>query len=190
MQHRDLAEFAKLMMILSEVFDGGKVPSELKMEIYFEALKQYEIDSLKRAIERMIMVRVYPSFPKPGEIVQEIEGVKEDRAVIAWVEVVGAIRAVGPYQSVKFNDQTIHAVIEFMGGWPATGDWLEDELKWKQKEFEKLYAIMQIRGEKRSYLPGICEIKNEANGYPRRDKVIEVGKQETYKLIGEGNAPS
>lgn len=183
MQNNDLNKFAKLMMAISEVFDGGKAPSELKMEIYFQALKGYDIETLQRSMERMIATRIYPSFPKPGEIIQEIEGAKEDQALLAWGEVVEAIKHTGPYQSVRFKDPTIHAVIEFMGGWPTTGDWLEDELKWKQKEFERLYGIMKTRGTDKKYLPGICEISNGAKGLTGKDKVVLIGSEPTQRRI-------
>lgn len=189
MESNDIMDFTKIMCVLSEVYGDGRPPSDLKNEIYFTALKQYSIDTLKHAIERMVTSRVFPSFPKPGEIIQEIEGAKEDHAVIAWVEVVGAIRRIGSYQSVAFADPTIHAVIEFMGGWPATGEWLEDDLKWKQREFERLYPIMKSRGCGKKYLPGICEISNGTHGYHGIDNPVLIGS-ECVKLLDVGAAIS
>ena len=61
---------------------------------------------------------------------------------------------------MTFGDPIIHAVIQFMGGWPTTGDWLEDEMVWKQKEFERLYAVIKARGSDMIYLPGIIELQN------------------------------
>ena len=186
MQQRDELKFAKLMAVLAEVFEGGTSPSKMKMEIYFQALKQYNINTLQQAIENIIKTRVFPSFPKPGEIVQEIESVKADLALLAWTQVVTAIKRIGPWKSVRFGDPTIHAVIEFMGGWSATGDWLEDELKWKQKEFERLYMVMKNRGKAVKYLPGLCETQNEANGYPGLDKPIAIGVDDGKKQIEGG----
>ena len=133
------------MAVLAEIFDQGQEPSEFKIQLYFQALFGYEIEVIEKAAAAIIKSRVYPAFPKPGEIIREIEGTREERAVIAWGEVVDAIKRTGPYPSVAFSEPVIHAVIEFMGGWPATGDWLEDEIKWKQKEFERLYVIMRGR---------------------------------------------
>lgn len=181
MQHKDLTEFAKLMMILSEVFDGGKVPSELKMEIYFEALKGYDIEILKQGVTKIITTRVYPAFPKPGEIMAEISGKQEDKALLAWIQVIDAMKQHGPYQSVRFKDETIHAVVEFMGGWPALGDWTNQELVWKQKEFERLYGIMKERPGRLDHLPGLCEIDNSMKEYDI-DKVIEIGDAPTRKM--------
>jgi len=185
MKATDIEDFALLMAVLSEVYGDGRPPSEVKTEVYFSSLKRYDMKTLKKGIERMITTRVFPSFPKPGEIIQEIEGTQESRAIDAWGKVVNAIKRVGPYQSVNFGDPVIHSVIEFMGGWPATGDWLEDELKWKQRDFERLYGIMQGRGSEIKYLPGICEIANDANGFHGRDEIICIGHDER-KQITEG----
>jgi len=170
------------MAVLSEIFDQGREPSEFKIELYFQALVEYEIGVIERAAMAIIKGRVYPAFPKPGEIVQEIDGSREDLAVIAWGEVVEAIKRIGPYQSICFADPTIHSVLEFMGGWSACGDWLENEMKWKQKEFERLYAIMKDRGNHKKYLPGVCEIKNGADGF-EVDPPIMIGG---LKLIDTG----
>jgi hypothetical protein len=182
MESTDIMDFTKIMCTLSEVYGDGRPPSDLKNEVYFSALKQYDIGTLKRGIERMVMTRVFPSFPKPGEIVHEIDGSKEERGVSAWGKVVDAIRRVGPYQSVSFDDPIIHAVIDFMGGWPATGDWLEEELKWKQKEFERLYSIMEARGSDKKYLPGIHEMTNDATQRPVSPPVF-IGQAEGQKMI-------
>ena len=182
MKANDIIEFAKIMVVLSEVYGDGKPPSDIKNEVYFSALKNYEIDTIKNAAERMIINRVYPSFPKPAEIIQEIEGTKENQATQAWIKTVEAIRHYGNYTSVKFDDPVIHGVIEFMGGWPETGLWTDEELKWKQREFERLYGIIQARGKNPEYLPGIVEISNTSKGYDKQEGVVMIGNFEPERL--------
>ena len=165
MTPKDNAEFANIMALLSEVYDDGKPLTVIKMKIFHEALVGFEIESIKTAVKRMIATRVYPSFPKPAEIIEEINGGKGDQALIAWAEVIETVRRVGPYASVKFADETIHAVIDFLGGWPKTAEWEDDQLKWIQKEFERLYAVMKT-GKKKTYLPGIHEISNAGEAPP------------------------
>ncbi len=46
MQPRDELKFAELMAVLAEVYDDGRPPSKLKMEVYFQALKGFEITEL------------------------------------------------------------------------------------------------------------------------------------------------
>ena len=176
------------MVVLAEVYDGGTPPSKLKIEIYSKALAQFPIVEIKKAIEKMIITRVFPSFPKPAEIVQEIQGKQEERSAIAWAKVVDTIRRGGNYESVMFDDPVIHEVLDFMGGWPATGEWLESELKWKQKEFERMYTIMAVNSRKQlSYLPGVIEIQNNAKGYKPTHQVVKIGfdDRETVKQLAQ-----
>lgn len=171
-----MLEFAKIMAVLAEVYDGGTPPTKLKIEIYSKALSNTPIEEIKKAVEKMIVTRVFPSFPKPAEIIQEIRGKAEDAAAVAWIKVVDTIRRVGNYESVMFDDPIIHEVLDFMGGWPSTGEWLESELKWKQKEFERMYSILQVNSRKSiPYLPGIIEMQNSARGYKPTHQVIKIG---------------
>lgn len=166
MTKRDHVEFARTMMALSEVFDGGREPSPLKVELYFRSLREYQIGDIKNAVSVMIRTRVFPSFPKPAEIIQEIIGTSEDRAVSSWIMVVDAIRRYGSYDSVSFDDPVIHSVVDVMGGWPKLCQEREDDLKWKQKEFERLYLVIAGRdGNHPEHLPGLIEMDNRARGY-------------------------
>lgn len=166
MTKRDHVEFARIMMALSEVFDGGREPSPVKVELYFQALREFRIEEIGEAARVMMKTRVYPSFPKPAEIIQEINGTAEDWATTAWLLVSGAIRRHGSYESVAFDDKVIHSVIDAMGGWPQLCQAREEELKWKQKEFERLYGVISAReGQHPQHLPGLIEMDNRAKGY-------------------------
>jgi hypothetical protein len=185
MQKRDELKFAELMAVLSEVFDDGRQISKIKMDVYYQALCGFEIADVEKAIKGVILKRSTASFPKPAEIIQEIQGSSADVSAIAWMKVVETIRRVGSYQSVMFDDPVIHEVLDFMGGWPSTADWLEDELKWKQKEFERLYSILKVNSRKSiPYLAGSHEIQNTANGYEPTHQVIKIGFDER-NMIGD-----
>lgn len=176
-------EFAKLMGILAEVFDN-KEPSALKIELYYQILGKYDIEQLSTAVQSMIAARVYPSFPKPAEIIEAIQGKTEERAIKAWIEVVKALREIGTHQSVKFNNPVIHSVIEAMGGWLEIGKTRTDDMKWKQKEFERLYSIMEAQGNHPEYLPGQSEISNIGRGYTENVKApIEIPKQRRLRML-------
>jgi len=182
-------EFAGIMAVLSELFDGSKEISEAKMSIYWESLKDFPLKDIKKAVGTIIRGRVYPSLPKPAEIIQAITGSMEERAVKAWIQVLETVKRIGPWQSVRFSDPVIHAVVEYMGGWPELGNMLSHEEKWKRQEFEKLYSIMSERGKYPPYLPGIIEIQNNANGYkeyiPDPIAIEEGGKWGVLEIEGE-----
>lgn len=182
MKKADLIKFAEIMAGLAEVYDGGRPPTAIKIEIYFKALEIFPIQDIKNAVEKMFASRVYPSFPKPAEIIQEIQGTTEDRATTAWIEMITALRRIGTYESVEFTDPVIHSVIQFMGGWPDTGNWLEADLKWKQKEFERLYTIMAKNDNHPRYLPGIFEGQNGAEN----TRIAMIGQRPALKMIEGG----
>lgn len=178
MTKQDEIKFAELMTVLAEVYNDGHPPSKLKMEIYFQALKQFKIDEIDHAVKGLIYTRTTASFPKPAEIIQEIRGTTANQATMAWLKVLETVKRFGHYQSVKFSDSIIHAVIEAMGGWVwLAGDMKVYEEKWKQKEFEKLYEVMSKnpRDKNPEYLPGWIEINNAANGYGDRSEIKQIG---------------
>ena len=183
MNSNDHKKFAEVMAILSEVFDNGKTVSKLKVDIYFKALQAHDIDLIRAAVHRMVMERVYPTFPKPAEIIKFITGDVQDIALLAWTKVIKAVARTGNYYSVRFSDPVIHAVIEAMGGWIKFGTFREDEMIWKQKEFERYYGIMRKLSKHPSYLPGICETQNSYLGIDHDSEIVRIGFENKPELI-------
>lgn len=181
----DYEKFAVMMATLAEVFNDGKEISKIKTEIYFKSLEQYPIEHISQAITQMINTRVYPSFPKPAEILQEINGKAENRATEAWLDVLNAVARIGNYQSVKFSDPVIHSVVQAMGGWPQLCQMESQEEHWKQKEFERLYGVIASRdGKHPEYLPGTVEMENHRTGFVRELEVIRIGfDKQRIKMI-------
>lgn len=164
MKKEDKVRFAKVIAVLEEVYE--KEISRDLSAIYFQILQDFDISQIERAAKEIIQTRVYPSFPKPAEIIERIEGKKVDKAVLAWVTVVKALQTASPYDSVNLGDTKIHEVIQIMGGWPAVCLWTNEELKWKEKEFEKIYSAMDARTSGAiAYLPGTTEIQNAPRGF-------------------------
>jgi hypothetical protein len=160
----DKKKFADLMMALAEVFDNGRDPSAVKVEIYFKALENFGISDIDRAVSRMISTRVFASFPKPAEIIQEIDGSAEELALNAWSKVSYAIRHVGQYESVAFDDPVIHSVIEAMGGWHQMQEPNAYHPVFSQKEFMNLYPIKAKLGDHPEKCAGLFE-DTMAGGY-------------------------
>jgi len=167
---KDQSKFAELMMSLAEVFDDGKGISPVKTEIYYKALEEFSIEDVEQAVVRTIKTRTFSSFPKPGEIRKEIEGDEEERALKAWVKVEWAVRHVGPYPSVKFDDPVIHSVIENMGGWVDFQEPGVFHPVWTQKEFIAHYRAIARSTNHPEHLEGIIEMGNATRGYHRHIK--------------------
>jgi len=172
--------FKKYMTALSELH--GKELSHLLNSLYWKALEPFSDEQCERVFKEMIFGSKF--FPKPADFLEALQGKKEDQAALAWVKVIRAIRQIGPYQSIRFaDDPAIHSVIQSMGGWTMLCDVTEKELTWKQKEFEKLYSIMKGQGKHPTYLPGIHERDNAANGYKVQTQIIQIGGGERPKEI-------
>ena len=153
-------KFSELLMVLGEIFD--KSLSAGLIMIYFDALKIYTDEQIERAIKTASLTCKF--FPKPAELLEFINGNQTDRSVQAWEKFYRAIGRIGTYQSVEFDDAAIHTTIELMGGWIAAGQWTNEEMKWKQKEFEKIYGVVSKRGNHSEYLPGLGEMENTKKG--------------------------
>lgn len=158
---KDRSKFSKFMAVVSEMFE--KTPSKTIINVYWQALEPYTDEQCEKAFNEVVLSSRF--FPKPVDIIETIRGTGVNRATLAWVKTLEAIKHTGTYKSVKFDDPVIHSVIELMNGWPAMGDMHVDDEKWKQKEFERLYLVMEARGNHPAYLPGRVEIENTKTGH-------------------------
>ncbi len=173
-------KFAKFMTVISEMFD--KKQSKALTEIYWKALEPFTDEQCEKAFNEVILSSRF--FPKPVDVIEAIRGTQGNRATEAWIKTLNTIRRIGTYQSVKFDDPVIHAVIEVMGGWSAMGNMLIDDEKWKQKEFERLYPVMESRGNSPIYLPGRIEMENMKTGHLEEIPVpVLIGETEEIEAI-------
>ncbi len=179
MTKKDLKAFAQIMAVMNEAFGNpDRQVSNLMMDFYFKALQDMSIEDLNEAAVRLAQTKTIRTFPTPGEIRQALVGDKEAQALIAWNEFIHAVRSLGPYKSVVFEDTTTMAVVQAMGGWIKFGDYTTEEMKWKQKEFMGMYSAFHGRNlSAPEILPGIHEQTNFALGY--RDYIqepVRIGK--------------
>lgn len=184
----DKKAFLKVMYGISEIFNSGNPLNEQLLDIYFNIFNKYSIDTFTQAVTRMLTTRTFNSFPKPAEIIQEIEGSSEDKSLTAWLLVKETIARVGAYKSVQFDDLVIHTVISAMGGWPKVCEVLDDDLKWMQKEFERLYRLCKTWPTKIIRLVGLTEQQNSARDYNRfNSPVVQIGNTSMVKKIEAEN---
>lgn len=168
-----------------------------KIQFYFELLTDLEMSDLKKALN--LIANTGKFFPKPVEIREVIQGKPEDKAVVAVEKIQGALRGVGGYQSVIFDDPIIHVVIQNYGGWAKLSDITSEEWKWVKKDFEKAYRIYVNRASSLAQipatLPGIHETINSAKGMPwPEEKAVMIGDEqkalkwtEHKKALTDGN---
>lgn len=133
------------------------------MPLYFSALEHYDMSEVTRALSAHVRDPDSGQFwPKPADIVRVLNGPSESNAMRAWSKVEKAIRTVGPYPSVVFDDPGIHAVIADMGGWIQLCGITEDEKSFRAAEFSKRYRGFLKTGlrEYPKRLTGITEGAN------------------------------
>ena len=117
MTKHDAKKFMEYMAMLNEMYgDGAKTISDLKMGIYFEALKEMSIDEVHEAIAKLAKNRVFKTFPTPAEILGAVRSSVEDRALLAFQDLIQLVQNDSGYSAVIFEDGTIGKVVEAMGG--------------------------------------------------------------------------
>lgn len=146
MKDSDKNKFANLMTTLG-VLHNRKLSPEL-ITIYWHALKCYEFSEIQACMSSLIRDPDIGQFmPKPADVVAYIEGKSGTKSLRAWTKVLWAMRYIGAWDSVEFDDPKIHAVILEMGGWINLCKCTSKELPFIAKEFERLYAMELIHGK-------------------------------------------
>lgn len=177
MQSSDRANFAHLLNGVHDFY--GKTLSEFSLSVWWEAMRPFDFAAVKDAMNRHCVNPDNGQFlPRPADVVKLIGGGTQDAALVAWSEVMRAVREQGTYRSVTFADPIINAVIVDMGGWIAIGQIDNDELPFRAKEFENRYRGYRLRGEApevRSLL-GIADRDNQARGLGTSEPLL-IGKR-------------
>lgn len=166
--------FLQRFLGLCELF--GVAADEFKTELYFRALSRFSAQEVARGIDRAITQCRF--FPKPVELLELIQGCPEDIAEVEAGKVVEAVKRVGSWKSVVFDDAVTAAVVEQgFGGWVKLCSELtaRDE-KWFRKDFCKLYVSfarqnVQFKGA----LAGQAAIANGAHCNEHEESVALVG---------------
>ena len=143
--------------------------SRFAMDVWWNALKPFDLSAVTSAFSRHLINPDSGQFPpKPGDIVKMLSGSTADQATTAWAKVDRAVRQVGTYASVVFDDPLIHRVMHDMGGWLAFGQKTENDWPFVAREFETRYRGFALRGENPDYpkvMIGLSEAYNSRKGF-------------------------
>ena len=112
---QDLPRFGALITTLSKVHTKKFEPDVI--EVYWNALKDFSIDDVERAVGYYTKGPRGMYIPKPADIIALIKCSPHNQALKAWDKALSAIHTHGQYSSVAFDDALIHIVIKDMGGW-------------------------------------------------------------------------
>lgn len=178
MTNQDKGKFAECMAGLQEVFISKPI-SEEKIEIYYRIFQDWSIDKFQKACENVIKLKKISTFPLPAEIMQVADG---DKALMAWLDSQQAVGEAGSWQSVVFGDKTIHSIIEALGGWVKFCLTKTDELKWIQKDFERLYPLMSKKQAHPLKCIGQHDINNQSKGFKGIDNTLYIGAEKPKQI--------
>lgn len=165
--------------------------SKFALNVWWEAMRPFDFEAVARALN---MHAVNPDggqfLPKPADVVKLLQGGTQDQAMRAWTKVDQAVRRVGQYQDVVFDDALIHAVVADMGGWIRMGERREDEWDFVRNEFVNRYRGYALRGESPQYPPMLIGITGAHNrkGNFRLDPPVLVGDEEKAKAVLRGGS--
>src|SRR6185437_3919275 len=111
MKQEDFEPFCELLDLIAEQC-SKKLSDGLKM-LYWQGLKDYDIPALQQAAYRHLRNPDSGQFMiKIADFTKMIDGTTQDSALMAWAKDDKAVRAIGAYQDVVFDDAIIHRVIQ------------------------------------------------------------------------------
>lgn len=151
MTEQDRYAFAELLLAVGETY--GEAVSDARMEIYFRALSDLPLESVRQAVN--VHVRLQKFFPRPSEIREAVTGSLEDEAELAWVGLLRMVRRCGWAWNAQINgplpwpdDATKRAALELYGGWVPLCERLPGEgvgLAVAAKQFKATYKSYAAR---------------------------------------------
>ena len=185
MEHGDRKRFAAALLAVSEIY--GKPFGDAVSRIWWDALQRFDIDAVEAAFKRHIASPDTGQFqPKPADVIRMLEGTSIDVAQVAWAKVDKAVRSVGPYASVTFDDPIIQRVLSDMGGWILLCGKRDDEWPFIANEFRTRYHGYRSKGGALEEFPrvliGLVESENAQLGYAAREHVL-IGDEKKAQLV-------
>jgi Domain of unknown function (DUF6475) len=189
MEAPEAQAFARMLAGIAELY--GKSLSRPLSELYWNLLKTYSLSELQIALKaHFCNPEGGQFFPKPADLIRHLEGGSGTKALQAWTVVERAIRQIGSYQSLAFEDPLIHAAIEDMGGWMKLCAITLKELPFCSLAFQKRYAALVHKAPRRypPYFPGVIESSNSAKGYAS-PKPLLVGHEPKAQAVIQGGTP-
>lgn len=162
MNNSDREKFYELWQYYrEEIYD--KKASTFGLAKNFELLSRFSIEQVEYAAELHVNDTQSGHFPiTPTHIIANIEGRAEERGAQAWSKLSKAISNVSPYDDVCFDDAGIHRIVEDEGGWVKLCGMSEQDLKYLQNRFIKIYTalVSKRQFEYPKMLKGISNASN------------------------------
>lgn len=141
MDDSDKKEFAILYYSMGEYYDK-KVSTDL-LKMFFTDLCQFTIDQVKEGARVHRLDSKHGSFfPKPPDIARHIDSQQltiENRAKLAWIEILGEVVRVGSHGSLRIKDKQALAALKAICTWKELCGTDQDKMQWIEKRFVDTY---------------------------------------------------
>lgn len=185
--------FASLMVALADYYK--QEISKGVMALYWEGLKQYDYAAIEKAAWAHTQSPDESGrwMPKISDLTKVLQGSTKDQASLAWSKVDRAVRTIGTYTDVAFDDPLIHRVIQDMGGWVHIGSKDDDAWPFVAKEFENRYRGYKMKDEKPDYprkMIGIASSQNGAQGIQFNAGTVLIGDEQKAIAVIKGGSES
>lgn len=183
MERFEREAFGRLMIGMGELYRCQV--SKMLIKIYWDVLKLFCWEDVQKAFEAHVKDPDSGQFmPKPADVVRVIRGNSQCQGLQAWTKVEKAIRLVGPYRSVVFDDPIIHSVTQDMGGWIRLCLTLQKDLPFIAKEFQTRYTSHRYQAPLcyPNYLTGLNEHQNALAGF-NIDPPVLLGDEAKASLV-------
>jgi hypothetical protein len=164
MQLEDEEKFVTLITGIADYYRFEL--SMTSIGLYWEGLRQYDYKAIERALWQHVQNPDSGQFmPKIADVTKVLQGRTEDQAQLAWSKAEGAVRQIGPWADVAFDDPVIHRVLADMGGWVRVCSHEDQNWPFVAKEFITRYRGFKIAGavpDYPRYLLGAATTHNQA----------------------------
>lgn len=158
MRTDDSKRFAELMTGIAELY--GQAVTKAGLRLWWAALADQSIGDVEAAINAHVSDGEAGRFmPKPADILRKLEATPADQraadeaqAMVAWQQLLEAIRSVGPYQDCPISDPRALAAIEDAGGWTAVCEMRIDTRHFSRRQFIDAYLHLEAPGTARAAL--------------------------------------
>ncbi|NYT68782.1 DUF6475 domain-containing protein [Pusillimonas noertemannii] len=189
MQPKDYDDFVMILGATAELLAPTRPLSNIAIGMWWNVMKPYDLPAVRQAFDRHMHNPDSGQFmPKPADILKMMTGSTQDSALAAWSKVDKAVRQVGTWESVAFDDALIHRVLEDMGGWTMLGMKTDHDWPFVAKEFENRYRGYRIRNETPEYPPVLIGLAQAQNAQENRESQapVLIGDATTAARVMQG----
>lgn len=181
--------FASLMTSVADYYNQPL--SKNVIALYWDGLRQYDYEAIEAAMRAHMQLPDEAGrwMPKISDLNKMLAGRTSDQGQIAWSKVDRAVRTVGPYWDVAFDDPIIHRVIADMGGWVQINSAEDKNWPFVAKEFINRYQAFKMTGQQPEHercLIGMATAHNQAAGLYEKPQIRLLGNVEKAHQIVSG----